>query len=218
MKRKDNDVLRFITHFLEAQGKGENYEYEQEIIRRQFRAGYSLYFAHMLQYAFGRGTVCWAAPYAHFVWVDDDGIPYDIEGKYMDEYRYLIPESYLGDVIRDFKHMPGDEHPMAGLDEKADILWRYKRDRLKKFIRTEIDRSSMVLDEGIHETGALYPGITFGCSYESDDEGKPVYIYNLFVDGEYVNVCGCGTPVVPLPDDVLKELVDLTDRFRRRKV
>lgn len=32
------------------------------------------------------------------------------------------------------------------------------------------------------------------------------YIYNLFFDGEYVNLNGCGTLKDPLPEEILEEL------------
>lgn len=94
-------VTDFIYGFLTKQGP-ENIE----VLRKQFRSGYCYYFAHMLKAAFKRGTVCWAAPFGHFVWKDEDGKPYDIEGIYQGEYEALIPEYYLGTAVHDFLHIP----------------------------------------------------------------------------------------------------------------
>ena len=58
----------------------------------------------MLKDVFNRGQVCWAAPFGHMVWVDENGTPYDIEGKYQGEAFYFIPEDMCGDSIIGFKH------------------------------------------------------------------------------------------------------------------
>lgn len=76
-----------------------------EIIRSLFHNGYCYYFANMLKIAFNRGEICWAAPYGHFVWQDDNGVCYDIEGVTISEADYFIPVSYIGDGIKDFLHI-----------------------------------------------------------------------------------------------------------------
>ena len=106
---------------------------EQESLREKFRCGYCYYFAHMLQTAFNRGTVCWAAPFGHFVWVDEDADKYatdydkikvyDIEGKYNPKDHdtfYLIPEKYLGEHVRDFLHTP-ESRKFKG-SSKTDLI------------------------------------------------------------------------------------------------
>lgn len=71
-----------------------------------FTNGYCYAFAQILQATFGGGEICWVAPYSHFVWVYDN-IPYDINGIYQGESTMFIPESYLGESITGFKHLPG---------------------------------------------------------------------------------------------------------------
>lgn len=95
----DPEVIDFIIDILTHNGMDTS-----ECTRRLFRNGYCYYFAHMLGIAFRRGTVCWAAPFGHFVWKDDNGIAYDIEGIYQGEADYLIPEEYMGKSIYDFLH------------------------------------------------------------------------------------------------------------------
>lgn len=115
------DVMAFIADFLYSQG-GDN----AETLRRTFRAGYCYYFAHMLEAAFRRGRVCWAAPYGHFVWVDSlDGNPYDIEGLYSGEAEAFVPERFLGAALGDFLHVRGKEHGTSG-EEIAAILGAYR--------------------------------------------------------------------------------------------
>ena len=75
-----------------------------DVIIDLFRNGYCWHFAKMLQAVFERGTVCWAAPFGHMVWVDNDNTPYDSEGIYDGEALYFIPENYLGELVDDFKH------------------------------------------------------------------------------------------------------------------
>lgn len=83
--KADEQVLQFVYDFRTMQKS----EAAEDAIYTQFESGYCYYFAHMLKLAFKRGEVCWAAPYGHMVWVDDDGIPYDIS------------------VVKDFRHVPG---------------------------------------------------------------------------------------------------------------
>lgn len=118
-------VLEFIFNVLYHNGDSDE---AAEHIRHLFRAGYCYYFAHMLKTGFKRGEVCWAAPFGHFVWVDDDGKPYDIEGLYFGEADEFIPESYLGDMIDDFLHVPGKVHN-ATEEEIQKCISRYRLEK-----------------------------------------------------------------------------------------
>ena len=86
--KSDEQVLQFIYDFRTMQKS----EAAEEAIYTQFESGYCYYFAHMLKLAFKRGEVCWAAPYGQMVWVDDDGIPYDISGVDDSDTNDYIPE------------------------------------------------------------------------------------------------------------------------------
>ena len=97
-------VIDFIINF-NWHDKGK--EEMQEVIRHQFRAGYCYHFALILKDAFQRGEICWCAPFGHICWVDDDGIPYDIEGVCESDCDYYIPISYIKDGLDDFKRVPG---------------------------------------------------------------------------------------------------------------
>lgn len=85
--------------FTTMQKTGES----EDVLYKQFSSGYCYYFAHMLQAAFGRGEVCWAAPYGHIVWVDEGGTPYDISGVNDSDTKDYIPEYMMGKTINDFK-------------------------------------------------------------------------------------------------------------------
>lgn len=104
--KADEEVLRFIYDFSVKQGYGE----AEKVLYQQFISGYCYYFACMLQAAFNRGEVCWAAPYGHIVWVDENDIPYDISGVNKSETDDYIPEYMMGDTILDFKHIAGRVH------------------------------------------------------------------------------------------------------------
>lgn len=94
------DVLTFIYNVLtHCDLDGSEY------IRELFRSGYCYYFAHMLQLAFSRGDVAWAAPFGHFVWIDEDRIPYDIDGVYTEKALKFIAEKELGEFVHDFLHV-----------------------------------------------------------------------------------------------------------------
>ncbi|MBR1987903.1 MAG: hypothetical protein IKA36_02565, partial [Clostridia bacterium] len=121
---EDNEVIRFINRFYDINNNSLD---DQEVLRRQFRAGYCYYFAVMLKTAFNRGEICWCAPFGHMCWVDTDGTPYDCEGVYDGEAVYLIPEHYLGESIKDFMHT--DEVYDISRDEVMNTINKYRADR-----------------------------------------------------------------------------------------
>lgn len=123
----NEQVLRFIADFMYHGVPEIGLEASAESIRSTFRDGYCYYFAHMLKEAFNRGTVCWAAPYGHIVWVDTDGNPYDIEGVNFSDCQYYIPCSYIGEHVNDFKHVPGVEFA-ATKEFLEEVIRQYERD------------------------------------------------------------------------------------------
>lgn len=123
----DENVLAFITDMMSHTARSEE---EYETLRSTFRGGYCYYFAHMLKQAFDRGEVCWAAPFGHMVWTDVNGMAYDVEGAYVDgEEAYLIPESYLGESVRDYMRVPGMEIPDTPPDKIIEIIRKYEADK-----------------------------------------------------------------------------------------
>ena len=54
-----------------------------------------------------------------------DNTPYDISGVYDGEAETFIPEHYLGDAAKDFKHVPDDTYN-ATEQEIAQIMKQYK--------------------------------------------------------------------------------------------
>lgn len=121
----DRTVLQFIADLMCHVAATEE---EYELMRSTFRAGYCWHFAHILKATFMRGEVCWAAPFGHFVWVDDNGIPYDAEGLNEGEQIYNIPESYLGNYIKDFIHIPGNIIPKVTDEKIVEIIRQYEKD------------------------------------------------------------------------------------------
>lgn len=94
-----NEVLQFIDNFVRH--ATSSYD-DMEVLRRTFRSGYCYHFACMLKCTFMRGEVCWAAPFGHIVWEDEDGEVYDVEGVYRGEAQYIIPIRYIEDHLCDF--------------------------------------------------------------------------------------------------------------------
>jgi len=122
----DKDVLTFISDFLHHTG-GDR-DRVQEDLRQLFHAGYCFYFANMLQLAFGRGEVVWCAPFGHIAWQDDDGQVYDVEGVSCSEADYFIPIAYLGDAVKDFKHVRNEFFNASEADIEG-IIERYLVDQ-----------------------------------------------------------------------------------------
>ena len=100
----DKQVLGFIYNFVWNKARNQS---EYELVRSMFMNSYCYYFANMLKTAFERGDVYWCAPFGHFVWIDTNGIPYDIEGVSFSEAEYYIPAEYIKEALDDFKHIPG---------------------------------------------------------------------------------------------------------------
>lgn len=131
----NKQVLGFIDNFYNS------FRGNQEHLRSLFRSGYCWHFAHVLKSTFNRGEVCWTAPFGHFVWLDIDNIPYDIEGIYFGDAEYFVPEKYLGDTIKDFQHIPGE-----GFNAQLIDLEKILNDYLfPKKIKLKVD-----------ETGCIY--------------------------------------------------------------
>ena len=117
-----SEVIYFIDKFQSAAfGYGNDIDAFLDV----FSNGYCYYFAIMLKAAFNRGTVCIIAPCGHVVWVDTDGIAYDIYGEFPLDGESLIPEDAEDSHIIDFKHIYTEE---SGITDKelSDLVKKYK--------------------------------------------------------------------------------------------
>lgn len=118
---------------------------QQDIVyglKAHFEAGYCWHFAHMLKTVFGRGEVCWAAPFSHFCFVDDDGQAYDGGGRYIGEALYMIPERYCDKFIDSYKHIKEKSSVEVSKKDVISIIKRYCDDeallydsRFERFIQ-----------------------------------------------------------------------------------
>ncbi len=120
----NKEVLNFIEQFLGGQYASKH---DRELLVDKFTAGYCYYFAHILQTAFERGIVCWAAPLNHFVWKDSlDGQAYDINGCFNPKERgamYLIPENFAEAVLSEYKHV--GQAPAVSKEQIIDVVKHY---------------------------------------------------------------------------------------------
>ena len=80
--------------------------------------------------------------------------------------------------------MVGKTKPVA--DGKAVLMITVKE--MKNIFETEIPLESLTVDSGIYEFH-MEDEKSIGVSYEHV-EGKPVYIFNIFLGDEYVNISG----------------------------
>ena len=102
-KKIDQTVLQFIKNIVTSVPKSGS----EDVIYDLFHAGYCYYFALALKEAFGRGQICWCAPYGHICWQDENGVGYDIGGICDSECDFYIPVSYIKEGLLDFLHIPG---------------------------------------------------------------------------------------------------------------
>lgn len=115
-------ILAFISNFRNFTDK------DTQIT--QFSKGYCWHFAKLLEATFPGGTVCWCAPYAHFIYLYNNHA-YDINGLYDGEADYFIPETYLGPLLTDFTHVP-NKAANATKDQINDIITRFESERTIK--------------------------------------------------------------------------------------
>lgn len=54
---------------------------------------------------------------------------------------------------------------------------------------------------------------SIGVSFEDIEEEKDVFIYNIFVNGEYINIPGYGTKEAPISRDILHKLMHEWNKF-----
>lgn len=74
-------------------------------------------------------------------------------------------------------------------------------------INKDIPFNNLIKNKGIYETRTLAnSSISIGLSYEDEDE-KEVYIYNVFVEDQYINISGRGNKKDILPDAVINEIL-----------
>lgn len=81
-------------------------------------------------------------------------------------------------------------------------------EEMRKIIMGNVPFSQLEKNRGIYEFyNDNESEKSLGISYEDIDDKKDVYIYNIFIGSEYVNISGEGTKENPLPNDILEQLV-----------
>ena len=80
------------------------------------------------------------------------------------------------------------------------------KEAIRRFVNENVTYESLILDQGISEY-EMANRISIGVSFETFEEYPyKRYIYNLFYDGEYININEFGTLEEPLSEEVLEEL------------
>lgn len=89
------------------------------------------------------------------------------------------------------------------------------RSRITYELNVSKDRLARMKNKGIYEffPYGLLTKKSIGISYEDIDDEKDVYIYNIFVGDEYINISNRGTKDNPLPTEVLEELIEVWNSF-----
>lgn len=81
-------------------------------------------------------------------------------------------------------------------------------EKMRKIIMESVSFSQLEKNKGIYEFyNDNESEKSLGISYEDIDDKRDVYIYNIFIDSEYINISGEGTKENPLPNDILEQLV-----------
>ena len=93
--------------------------------------------------------------------------------------------------------------------------WIMTKDDMRRVIELYFRFNHLEKNIGIYEFHQQ-DGKSLGISYEDieeDNSKREVYIYNIFVGSEYINISGKGTVENPLPDNVLDELVTEWNKY-----
>lgn len=114
----NTDAIKFINEFHNRIGEKTS----------AFRNGLCYHFAHMMKANFKRGEICWAAPFGHIVWKDNNGLVYDCEGFYNGEAEYIIPVDYIKEHIEDFTICTEKKSSGATKEYIQNAINRYKQD------------------------------------------------------------------------------------------
>ena len=116
---------------------------------------------------FPGGEICLCFPYGHVVYVYNK-VVYDVEGISTAEYDMLIPIDFIGDAIKDFKHVRSEV-----FDSTPDDLVRIKEEWLKT--GREVDAPAL--------PGAWFVCRAFGVN--APISANYMYYKNLEVDGDF---------------------------------
>lgn len=87
------------------------------------------------------------------------------------------------------------------------------KEQMKEIINNEVPFSDLQKNKGIFEFHFVMNEVkgyekSIGISYEDIDDETDVYIYNIFLGDEYINISNRGTKENPIPDEVIQELID----------
>lgn len=123
--KANKDILHWIASFVYRQEDNIGLTNTSKAIIEHFSSGYCYHFAIMLNAIFAKGTVCWAAPFDHIVWVDKNNIPYDVTGAFVTNAKcLLIPIEYMGELLNEFKHV-GEHMKKFSNDDILNIIRDY---------------------------------------------------------------------------------------------
>lgn len=76
---------------------------------------------------------------------------------------------------------------------------------MEQIIKTKIPFTELQKNNGIYE---FYEknNLSIGISYESDDDGNDIYVYNLFCNDDYINISSIGIGKYKYTKKVIVEL------------
>lgn len=80
---------------------------------------------------------------------------------------------------------------------------------ISDFISAQIPFKEMIKDNGIYETDFINgSNMSIGVSFETNDDGEEVYIYNVFAGDNYINIDEAGNKENIMPDSVINEILE----------
>lgn len=85
--------------------------------------------------------------------------------------------------------------------------------QLRHAIEKFLADNNIQKNSGIHEFFESSHRMSLGVSFENTDTDSDIYIYNIFLNGEYVNINAHGTADNPVNNAVLTELVTKWNNF-----
>lgn len=108
----------------------------------------------------------------------------------MTEYSEIVKREFAESIMNELN--PTDEMECEIINKIEELLKRkfMTIEEMKTIFTTEIPLNELVVDSGIYEFHDEN-GKGIGVSHETSEEtGNLVYVFNIFLDDEYINISG----------------------------
>lgn len=119
-------ALQYAYDWVNETGGDMPYDTFYDALCETVRFRFSYCFAVVAKRMTGQGSIYWAAPYGRFVWMGEEGIPYELNTVYDGNELYLIPELYVAHLMPALINVPENVRVIG--DRFEAIIRKYEND------------------------------------------------------------------------------------------